>query len=83
MGGAARSRRTGRRSGTMISGGRLGGHILLGKMLLLWGKGHVGHFDQAVGLVMPDGPLRVRKRHQHKGGKADDGQAYRHFHLRP
>jgi hypothetical protein len=32
---------------------------------------------------MPDGPLRVRKRHQHKGGKADDGQAYRHFHLRP
>jgi hypothetical protein len=54
--------------------------ILLGEMLL-WGKGHVGRPDQAVGFVMPGEPLSIRKRrNQHQGGEADDGQAYRHSH---
>jgi len=57
--------------------------ILLGEMLL-WGKGRVGRPDLAVGFVIPGEPLRIRKRrNQHQGDEADDGQAYRHSHLRP
>jgi hypothetical protein len=56
--------------------------VLQGEMLL--GKGHVEHSEQAVGFVMPGEPLRVRKRwDQHQSGEADDGQSYRHSHLRP